>query len=52
MIKVKNKKTGVVKELSSEAEVSMYISTGEWEILKEETKEAKKITNSFKKAGE
>ena len=46
MIKVKNKKTGVIKELSSEIEVSMYLATGEWEIAKPEIK---KPTNSFKK---
>lgn len=48
MKQVKNKKTGVVKVLTSEAEISMYLSTGEWEIFKKE-KEQKKITNSFKK---
>lgn len=51
MIKVKNKKTGVIKELHSEAEVSMYLATNEWEIAKKE-KETQKTINSFKKNGE
>lgn len=40
MVKVKNKKTGVIKEVSQQV-ASMYISTNEWEIL-EEVKENKK----------
>lgn len=48
MKQVKNIRTGVVKTLANEAEISMYLSTGEWEILKKE-KEQKKVTNSFKK---
>lgn len=39
MVKVKNKKTGVIKEVSQQV-ASMYISTNEWEIL-EEVKENK-----------
>jgi hypothetical protein len=45
-MKVKNIKTGVVKELKNEFEVSMYLSTNEWVLVKEETK---KPNNSFKK---
>jgi hypothetical protein len=45
-MKVKNIKTGVVKELKNEFEVSMYLSTNEWVLVKEEPK---KTNNSFKK---
>ena len=34
MTKVINKNTKVVKDIKNEIELSMYISTGEWEILK------------------
>lgn len=43
MIKVKNKKTGVVKTLKNELEVSMYLATGEWELVKEEKKSKSKF---------
>lgn len=42
---VKNKKTGVVKKLKTEIEVSMYLSTKEWELV-EEKKDSK---SSFSK---
>lgn len=40
MKKVENIKTGVIKELKSEVELSMYLATGEWKIVdkKEKTK--------------
>lgn len=38
MKKVRNKETGVVKVLNSETEVSMYLATGEWEIVVESKK--------------
>ena len=36
MKKVINKKTKVVKELKTEVEVSMYLGTNEWELVKED----------------
>lgn len=39
MRKVINNKTKVIKELSSEELVSMYIATNEWSIYKEEKQE-------------
>lgn len=39
MAKVKNKKTKVVKDIEKEFEVSMYLATGEWELV--DTKEEK-----------
>lgn len=39
MKKVKNKKTGVIKEPKTEIEVSMYLATNEWELVKEEKEE-------------
>jgi hypothetical protein len=41
MAKIKNKKTGVVKDIEKEFEVSMYLGTGEWELVVE--KEAKPL---------
>lgn len=41
MTKIINKKTKVVKEPKSEIEVSMYLGTGEWELVKSEKKETK-----------
>ena len=38
MIKVINKKTGVIKEVTQEV-ASMYLNTNEWEIFKEKIKE-------------
>lgn len=35
MAKIINKKTKVVKEIQKEFEVSMYLGTGEWEVLEE-----------------
>lgn len=35
MAKVKNKKTGVIKNIEKEFEVSMYLGTGEWELVEE-----------------
>jgi len=42
-MKVKNIKTGVVKEIKSETEVAMYLGTGEWKLL-EEKKESKTLS--------
>lgn len=42
MIKVKNKNNGVVKTLKNEMEVSMYLATGEWELVSD-----KKIKSKF-----
>ena len=39
MNKVRNIKTGVIKELKSEVETSMYLATGEWELVVPEKKE-------------
>lgn len=35
MAKIINKKTKVIKEIKKEFEVSMYLGTGEWEVLEE-----------------
>lgn len=35
MKQVKNIKTGVIKTLNNEVEVSMYLATNEWELVKE-----------------
>ena len=43
MNKVINKKTGVVKELKNEVEVSLYLGTGEWELVSEK-KEIKNLS--------
>lgn len=32
MIKIRNINTNVIKELKSEVEASMYLTTGEWKI--------------------
>lgn len=48
MIKVKNKKTGVIKELKSESEASMYLATNEWELVSEEKKKETKILSTPK----
>lgn len=45
MTKIKNKKTGVIKEPRTETEVSMYLATNEWELVPEEKKASKPITN-------
>lgn len=45
-MKVKNKNTGVVKTLKTEMEVSMYLSTNEWELVKEDKKESKPLSKS------
>ena len=45
MAKLKNKKTNVIKEINKEFEASMYLATGEWEIVKEV--EEKKQTKPF-----
>lgn len=37
MAKLKNKKTNVVKEIEKEFEASMYLGTGEWELIEEKT---------------
>lgn len=34
-MKVKNKKTGVIKTLKTESDVAMYLATNEWELVKE-----------------
>lgn len=36
MKKIRNKKTKVVKVPKSEVELSMYLATNEWELVKEE----------------
>lgn len=49
-MKIKNIKTGVIKDINSDVEISMYLATKEWEIAKETPKkETPKINNSFKK---
>lgn len=47
MAKLRNKKTNVIKEIEKEFEASMYLATGEWELI-EEKKQIKPIisTNS------
>lgn len=42
MAKIKNKATNVVKEIEKEFEVSMYLGTGEWELVGEEVKKEEK----------
>lgn len=42
-MKVKNTKTGVVKELKNQTEVAMYLGTGEWELV-EKKKESKTLS--------
>lgn len=42
MIKVKNKETGVVKEFEKEFEVSMYLATGEWDLVEEKPEKPEK----------
>lgn len=32
-MKIKNKKTGIIKEPRTQVEVSMYLATNEWEIV-------------------
>lgn len=48
MAKLINKKTKVVKEIKKDFEASMYLATGEWEIVqdKEETKAKTPIINT------
>ena len=43
MAKLRNKKTNVIKDIEKEFEASMYLATGEWEVVKqkEEDKKAK-----------
>ena len=43
MKKVRNKETGIIKELKTELEVSMYLATGEWELVEEEKKSKPKF---------
>lgn len=33
MKKIRNKKTGVIKEIEKEFETAMYLGTGEWEVI-------------------
>ena len=47
MKKVINKETGIIKELKNEIEVSMYLATGEWELVKEVKEEEKKSKPKF-----
>lgn len=47
MAKIKNKATKVVKEIEKEFEVSMYLGTGEWELVGEEVKEEKPAKEPF-----
>lgn len=35
MAKIRNKQTKVVKDIAKEFEVSMYLGTGEWELVEE-----------------
>lgn len=51
MVKVINKNTKVIKELSSEELVSMYLATGEWELYKEKIIE-KKVVKPIEKKNE
>ena len=37
MAKIRNKKTKVEKEIEKEFIVSMYLGTGEWELVEEKT---------------
>lgn len=48
MAKLRNKKTKVVKEIKKDFEASMYLATGEWEIVqdKEEIKAKTPIINT------
>ena len=42
MAKVRNKETKVIKDIEKDFEVSMYLATGEWELVdKKEEKEEK-----------
>lgn len=41
-MEVKNIKTGVIKSIKNEMELAMYLSTGEWALVKEDKKETKK----------
>lgn len=54
-MEVKNKKTGVIKSVKNEMEMSMYISTGEWTLVKETKIEPKKedeeVKPTFSKKG-
>ena len=50
-MKVKNIKTGVIKDLKSQIEASMYLATKEW-IIFEEKKINNNNNNSFKKHNE
>ena len=47
-MKVKNIKTGVVKELKNEIEISMYLGTGEWKLV-EGKKESKPLSKPEEK---
>lgn len=47
-MKVKNIKTGVVKELKTDLEVSMYLGTGDWKLF-EEKKEVKPLSKPEEK---
>ena len=38
MAKIRNKKTKVIKEIKKEFEASMYLGTGEWELVDEKEK--------------
>ena len=42
MAKIKNKNTRVVKDIEKEFEVSMYLGTGEWELVGEEKQKEEK----------
>lgn len=42
MVKLINKKTKVIKDIEKEFEASMYLGTGEWELVKETKTEEKK----------
>lgn len=48
MAKLRNKKTKVVKEIKKDFEASMYLATGEWELVqdKEEPKAKTPIINT------
>lgn len=38
MAKIRNKETKVIKEIEKEFEASMYLATGEWELIDEKGK--------------
>lgn len=48
MAKLINKKTKVIKEIEKEFEASMYLATGEWEIIDEKASKTPIINTNSK----